>query len=332
MIELYLANTKADIDKDIDIAMSYSSLDTSSPEAIKNSFSKSIELKGTETNNNIFANIFNTDRDTVEGDEGFFGYRFDARKRVDFSLYDNGNIIDTGYFCLDAINIKQGIKTYSITLYGILGDVFNNLAQCEDGNALTLSDLKWGFENEDDTILQWDNDYIKTSWEKLNNPDDSIKSKITAVPTYSGTYDDFDNNKILVNHRFLGTHSDYFPDEYIDGRITATTQSDWSIVKADRDLLEWEVRDLRAQYQRPAIKTSFLLDTICKPENNGGYNIVFDDLLRIVMNIRIRGLSLIEWNLASMTETLLINITSMGMYSILIITNLALMMHRFWIL
>ena len=83
MIELYLAKHKADVDKDIDIAMSYASVDTSSPEAIKNSFSKSIELKGTNTNNKIFGDIFKLDRTANDGDD-LYGTNFDARKRVEF--------------------------------------------------------------------------------------------------------------------------------------------------------------------------------------------------------------------------------------------------------
>lgn len=280
MIELYINNNKVDIDRDIDIAMTYSSVDTSSPEAIKNSFSKSIELKGTATNNKLFGDIYQFDRSTIESDD-FYGSNFDARKRVDFVLYNNGDIVDKGYFCLDSISIDGKDITYSITLYGQLGDFFYNLQSTDDGEEKTLADLIYP---QGDFTINWNKDFIYTGWNslRLNNSGNNIWNKVVAVPSYSGNYDDFDNDVVLVNHYDELYEDKYLPtnkhrDDDPSKAITATTKFGWSIYKCDRDLDEWECRDLRSQYQRPAIKLEWILDAISDPQNNGGYTLQWDN-------------------------------------------------------
>lgn len=275
MIELYLAKHKADVDKDIDIAMSYASVDTSSPEAIKNSFSKSIELKGTNTNNKIFGDIFKLDRTANDGDD-LYGTNFDARKRVEFELIDNGEIIDRGYFCLDEITIDKGDIIYSITLYGILGDFFYNLQSNDEGEEMTLYNLKFPEDINGDFSFNWNAVTIKQGWDNIT--DDN--THIVAIPCYSGTYDDFDNDTVLVNCYGGVINEKYLPNVKYKGdtiQIEAMTKYGWSLYKTDRDLDEWECRDLRSKYQRPAIKMSWVLDAINDPSNNGGYSVQWDD-------------------------------------------------------
>lgn len=283
MIELYLNGRKADLEQEADIAITYQSLDTSSPQAIKNSFSKTVSLKGTKTNNAIFGEVYRLDRNVLESTNPTTVIEFDPRKRVDFQMLSDGDMVDEGYAQLDEI-VKNGpVNTYNITLYGSLGDFFYNLSIDQEGKELRLCDLKYGFENEDGYILTWDKDYIKSSWNKLSQEYSSsdIQQNITAVPTYSGNYEqDFDNSKVMVNYSGLSEAATNFIGSAItSGSTTATTKYNFSLVEASRDLDEWEVRDLRSVFQRPCIKLSKVMEAISDPVNNGGFNVEWDSTI-----------------------------------------------------
>ena len=273
MIALYLAGRKAEIEQDIDIAITYQNLDTTSPEAIKNSFSKSVELKGTKTNNGIFGEIYRLDRNLDEQQDAFFGVYYDSRKRVPFELYENGDMVDEGYFQLDSITRNGNDILYSITLYGSLGDFFYNLTVNADGKELILSDLVFDIDNENGTIVNWNKSYINECWNKLEDSYDKndIQQNIIAIPTYSGYYDDFSNDKILVNYNGLDQQTVNIIGNSIGN--DASPKNGFGLVEAPRELDEWECRDLRSNYQRPAIRTSWIMDAITNPVNNGGFNV-----------------------------------------------------------
>lgn len=284
MIELYIAGYKADVDKNIDIALTYESLDTSSPQAIKNSFSKSVELKGTKNNNKIFGEVYKLDRDTLESGL-IYGISYDPNKRTPFKLLNNGELIESGYFQLDEITKNGNEIQYSITLYGVLGDFFYNLSVGEDGKELKLSDLDFTLAGNsiylsDEGMANWDAHNIASDWSLAHS---TGGSDVLAVPTYSGYYDDFDNNKILINyHNLNSTVSDAIGDTITNsgGTVIGAPLNDFGIVEVDRDLDEWEVKDFRSNFQRPAVKNSFILDAIADPKNNGGYNLIYSEGLR----------------------------------------------------
>ena len=288
MLRLFIDGHEAELDKsNSDIAITYQSTDTFDPTAIKNSFSKSIELKGTPVNNAVFGEVYGLDRDTVVG-EDFYGTNFDSRKRVPFVLYRDSDICEKGYMQLDTIEIEGHVVSYSVSLYGTLGDFFYNLQsktnEDDDDDAMTLADLTYGWADEEGIILQWDKDFILDGWEGLKDPNHSythpLAEWIKAVPTYSGLYDDFDNDVVMVNNVGLnGEATKYFPPVRVKSGSTETciTVENWSYITADRDLDEWECRDLRSQYQRPAIKLSTVLQAVSDPYNNGGYEVVWDE-------------------------------------------------------
>lgn len=288
MIELYIDGKRADIKQDSDIKITYQSADVKEPTAIKNSFSKSLNLDGTPVNNSIFGHCYRLDINILESDS-LNGVNFDPRKRVPFDLINNGEIIESGYIKLNTVSVDGGKVKYNITLYGSLGDFFYNLAYNEDGEQLTLADIYFGFddaqgkrlteseETKDRNIIKWDAHFIKDGWKKLKTgaPDNHSPSNfVVGAPAYSGYYDDFNNDKFLVNYKTLtDSEKRLFPDvdNGYDGYVTVTAQ---------REFDEWEARDLRSVYQRPCIKTDFLIDAICKSQEKNGYTVELSDSIR----------------------------------------------------
>ena len=303
LYELFIEGKKADLSEDVEICLSYTAVDTEKPEATHGGYSKSVDLQGTETNNNIFGQLYDLDRTILEDAEGSIGAYFDPKRRTNYVLWYNGDIVDRGYLKVDNVLKEDGNITYSLTLYSDLGDFFYNLMyDKETGKELTLADLHYGFIDNDDNqidednepLMNWDKDYIYESWSVLENLSGEdgkyLENCITAAPVYGGYYDDFDNNKVLINYDSLppkvGNVSTNWPisQQILNPAMTADTSytayKGWVLAEATRDLDEWEVRDLRVSCQRPAVKMSVILNAISQPENNGGYEVIWDEEIK----------------------------------------------------
>ena len=143
LYELFIEGKKADLSEDVEICLSYTAVDTEKPEATHGGYSKSVDLQGTETNNNIFGQLYNLDRSILEDTEGSIGAYFDPKKRTNYVLWYNGDIVDRGYLKVDNVLKEDGNITYSLTLYSDLGDFFYNLMyDKETGKELTRSGWK----------------------------------------------------------------------------------------------------------------------------------------------------------------------------------------------
>lgn len=278
---LFIDGQRVDEFNDMDVSMTYQSRHTSSPEAVRSNFSKTVTLPGTPNNNNIFGNLYNPNATLTN---------FNPRERVEFKLYRNSEIVEKGYITLDEIvTDKDGNITYNVTLYGGLGDFFYSLQYDENGDELTLDLLSYPLTMENNHIVCfWDFEHIKQGWEKLKLPfdknDRTPENYIVACPTYGGFGDDMDNNKaILLSKWYNGPDdeygwnfwngpvvTDYTPDQ---GEHFYSDRNGWIGVEAQREMSEWETRDLRSSQQRPAIRTKLIFDAICDPVNNGGYTV-----------------------------------------------------------
>lgn len=281
MIELYINGKLADVASSEKIEMTYEQLTADTPTAVKNSYSKSINLDGTPRNNDIFSNIYNLDFNVID-------LNFDPRIRTPFTLLENGEVVDAGYIQLNNITRKGNKITYNINLYGELGNFFYNLQYDEDGKQLTLADLYYGFQRENGTIytedeernaniITWDRHFIKEGWDKLksNNFNDRKPSTfIKGCPTYSGYYPDFDSNKVAVNISSLTEeqHIALIPE-------VPSWYDKYIIIETQRDFDEWESRDLRSIYQRPAVKLDFILNKILE-YNKNGWTVSIDDEIK----------------------------------------------------
>ena len=64
-IKLYINGIEADLTEDISLPITYVQEDLTNPTIVKNSFSKTVTLPGTKTNNSIFGQFYKLDRFTI---------------------------------------------------------------------------------------------------------------------------------------------------------------------------------------------------------------------------------------------------------------------------
>ena len=295
---LYIKGKYVDVDDDQLFLFTYSNNSVESPEAIKNNYSKTITVKGTPNNNRLFDELYLLD--SVIN-------RFDTSKREEFELYDNGSLIESGYVKLNSIKYEKNNPSYEITLYGMLGDFFYMLAYKDDSNdvELSLKDLQYNYKrlpvmlgegdatpsqtvdslsedvDETKTIFYWNADFIWNSWlmqftDKYPHQNDCWEDFVTAAPVYSGYNEDFDNDVVVTNMNYPVQYDGILPTSIKNGSDTYSTKQNYVKIKTDREMDQWEIRDLRSSVQRPAIKLDKLFKKIVDYSKQNGYEIVFD--------------------------------------------------------
>ncbi len=265
-IHLYIGGTEVEFDSTPEILYTYQMDDLNNPTIVKNSFSKTITIYGTQSNNNLFGHFWNVERVQVNGGDGS-GVYFNASKKMPFALYVGSDIYEQGYVKLDEVRRIGGNYEYDITLYGGLGDFFYNLSINDDGNEMKLSDLAFA-EDIDFTI---NINTVKEAWTALENGTDGKWQTINFMPAYNGKPDDFDSDKIIINTKgtSLAKVRPY------DGKIYKT-KNDYVLGTLPDEMTEWETRDLRSYLQRPCIRMKEVVKACCDPVNNGGYEVVLD--------------------------------------------------------
>lgn len=268
MIELYIDGKKADLTTEISVPMTYELEKLQNPTIIKNNFSKTISLQATPTNNEIFGYYYRLDKIAT-------GAGFDANKRIPFQLFRDCNLVETGYLQLNNIKHNNNNYVYEITLYGGLGDFFYSLAYDEEGNDKSLADLYYGFgENDEEMTFRMNADTVTQAWYNTNMPTErgTMGGVISFIPSYNGVYNDFDNNKVLIN-----THgTNIFATSATTDGTEYNTLNGYAYAELNEEYTEWQIRDLRCYKQRPALRMKAFIDAICKPENNGGYEVELD--------------------------------------------------------
>ena len=262
MIALYLENQRLDTDESLSVSFTYETIDPDRLSSIKNSFSKTVAIKGTPNNNKIFGHIFRNDKyipvDTNDPDRRI-GLYFDPHRQTRWTMTNKGTYVSSGYCTLDNIVRKGTDITYNLTLYGGIGSFFYNLKYNADGTKRSLSDLFWNWyprtsaggygqaldqaAESTDPVLRCTADVITSSYLNLS-PDNpytgttGVDKDITFVPCYTGLYDDFDSKSMLVSTYNHTTEDasviaklpaairkklrDAFPDSKTDGGVTYT--------------------------------------------------------------------------------------------------------------
>lgn len=271
-VTLYLNGQQVDLNDNGGIFFNYKQKDVKNPTVVKNSFSKTLTIPGTDNNDVIFNNIWDLTRVQTTDVVPYFN----QSKRVPFELFLNGELIEQGYCKLDRIR-RDKVNEYDLSLYGGLGDFFYSLAyNAETGNKRTLADLDWdisGFTINKETV--------KENWDELASGETPT---IAFAPMYNGVNDKMDASKVLINTDYDGdVRIKQDNGSWVDmtGFPTSisgyTTYGGFALATLEEPTTEWRTRDLRSWIQRPALSVKSLFTAISNPDSNGGYELSLDN-------------------------------------------------------
>ena len=291
-VRLFIGGLEVEFKTVPDILYNFKVDDITSPSAVKNSYSKTVTIPGTKQNNRIFDSFFLNDYKTQ-------GTNFDATKKTEFTLYVDNEPYQTGYVRLDKVKQNKHYFEYECSLFGGLGEFFYNLsykdsAQGED-ERMKLSDLDYFIDEYDDTPqelgFQITKETVKEAWDDI----DSYSSKwgtINFAPAYNGLPDDFDADKVLMNLydgttpntgntsgpvvRRTGRRDASIVSKVTSGGTTYTTYGGYAVAEMSREYTGAEMRDFRSYLQRPVIRVKKVIEAMCRPEANGGFQVELD--------------------------------------------------------
>ena len=102
-LRLFIDGEEVELQKNPNILLTYAVDDVVNPTAVKNTFSKTVEIAGTKTNNRIFNNIFCLDRTG-----------FDGGKKIPFQIFVDNQLYEEGYCRLDKVSNRLGKIFYSL--------------------------------------------------------------------------------------------------------------------------------------------------------------------------------------------------------------------------
>ena len=297
-VRLYINNMKVDLNDDNLILFNWQEMDTSNPTIIKNGYSKTITLIGTDTNNEIFGHFWNLERYQAGGS-------FNPSYRVPFVLYYNSAVYERGYVKLQKVIKENKTVKYEIGLFGGLGSFIYNLStNWNTGEKKNLSDLNFfglkkpkiysinartdgtgsTTDNTGSTVTSDDIDFsftinadtVKTAWENIESH--PKWSMINFAPTYVGLPDNLDADKVLINFNDLTSLSAQTSDDSGNYR----TYGGYALGKLPDKLTSEEVKDYRSYIQTPVLRVKSIFDAICMKENNkgkydNGYEVILDE-------------------------------------------------------
>lgn len=290
-INLYLGDMQVEFSQPPQILYNYIQDELVNPTVIKNSFSKTITIEGTNNNNQIFGHYWNLERIQEYG--SYTGVYFNASRKTPFTLYVDGDIYESGYVKLIEVRKTGNGIEYDIELFGGLGQFFYGLTYNQDsGNKLKLSDLNYRNHPDSDAEFNFtvDKNTLKQAWfDHSPNVDvSSIWHYINFAPCYNGyPTQNFSPEKVLINCsgapteiitkadadkniiEDLTTSGTYIT--YGDGYVNATLP---------KKMTEWEMGDIRAGWQRPVIRMKEVINAsiryMSEPEN-GGWTVELDN-------------------------------------------------------
>lgn len=303
--QLYLRQTAdggwREIDLEDTIALTYQMTDYSNPEAVKNAFSKTIEINGTARNTEFFRPILDLSSTVVN---------LDPCLKIDAMITVNGALFDSGYITLDEITRKNASFTLSVTYYSKAGQFLYNLQNkpdteysAESATAdMTMADMYWKLpdttgnrvltqaeEKKSVTLFELNSGFIYNNWVSLNTYSpvwdnyadgkeyerglsviDEFYNNFAAVPMINGKYDTASASKSLwycPNETQMNKFG--VPFGYVSNSLG------WIQAEMPRDMNEWEMNNIVALEQRVGVRMAKFLDAISYPENNGGFEVDF---------------------------------------------------------
>lgn len=265
-IELYINNQKVEFTDPPKVLLTYSHNEIHNPTIVKNSYSKTITIDGTPNNNKIFNNF--ADMRWVNG------AGFNPSRKENFTLYRNGEPIESGYVKLDNVVRKNNTIQYQISLFGGLGQMLYELSYTEDGVEKKLSDLVYPYI----LSMSVDRNTVYDAWKQINGITNvnEIYDFINFAPCYNGIPKDFTANKVAIDVKSFQANNPRLYEQFTTSKGDYTMIDGWLMGELEKDYDEWQTKDLRSYLQRPVIRMKSIINACCDPQNNGGYEVELD--------------------------------------------------------
>ena len=148
-LQLYINDELAEIDSGVIAPLTYSIADVKSPDKRSRNRSKTIEIKGTQNNLNIFYSAYNISLE----DEGI-GFDFNPNAELPARIYRNGTLIFNGVANYLETKKSGGVYSFQFQVFG------NSISLFEALGDLTLQQLDWSEYDHTLTVanlaLSWD--------------------------------------------------------------------------------------------------------------------------------------------------------------------------------
>lgn len=274
IIKLFINGKELEFDTDPKVVFTYQVTDVTNPTVVKNSFTKSVQVPGTPNNNDIFGHYWNIERYLNGGGEG--GAYYNSSKKAPFQLFKGSTLYEEGYAKLDNIKRAGEQITYSLTLYGGLGDFFFQLSTNDDGNQKKLSDLDYTGSGVTEFDFTTNIDTVKEAWDALKNNTTGKWQYINFIPAYNGTPSDFDCDKMVIDTSGTSMPTKVAESDKGNTKWYTVKNDRWTLGTLPDEMTEWETHDLRSYLQRPCIRMKEIVNACCNPNNNGGYTVNLD--------------------------------------------------------
>lgn len=288
-VRLYIGGMEVEFKTVPDILYNFQVDSLTNPSAVKNSYSKTIQIPGTARNNRIFDNFFLNDYRTTANN-------FDASRKTEFTIYIDSDVYETGYCRLDSVTQNKHYWEYSVTLFGGLGEFFYNLSYSDnpagEDEKKKLSDLDFYSGWDSDTPLELgftiNKETVKDAWDNVDTYS-SPYSVINFASAYNGLPQDFDADKVLMNTESYSTpippgyrrpsarNSNAIVTAVTEDGNTYKTYGGYAVGELSREYTAAEMREFRSYLMRPVLRVKNTIEAICRPENNGGWEVELDN-------------------------------------------------------
>ena len=212
MVRLFIENNEVELDNTVQFAITKQFEDLSNPTDIINEWSKTISIPFTEKNNNLFGHIYCPDKVIVSG--GTIGVSFNPLLKLDFRLEWNNAVIMSGYAKMNQVKQTNGKGTYEITLFGILGKVFQEMQKITFDSS--NSDSEYYIDGGKYVSETINKELVKQSWQSSGQTTDVLKETTDSGYSITDILGFAPNNSF--NEGF--DYKSYQPDLYVSKQFT----------------------------------------------------------------------------------------------------------------
>ena len=177
--QLFIEGKEIELTESVQFLINKQFEDISNPTTIINTWSKTVEIPFTETNNKIFGYIYKPERIIVSDGSStshkLMGIYFDPTKKLDFKLVYNNCVVMSGYAKMNEIKETVDGGTYQITLYGELGKLFQELRKITFDS--TTEDTDYLIHGEDYVDEYINRNVVLGSWNSNGQQNSVLKKK-----------------------------------------------------------------------------------------------------------------------------------------------------------